>query len=255
VEDEEGSPGKDGHVDWINATYSGADTQARIRSFVTDACAEWGTAWVLLGGDTALVPARRAYAMTCEAGGHPDEDAIACDLYYADLDGTWNADGDAIYGETTDDVDLYPDVFVVGHRSRTRRTRRHSSPNCSSTSGRPSPGGFSTCSSRRDPLSDPYTDSGIALDLIDRESIPARYDPITKLYESLGNESVASVVNSVNAGKSHFLHSGHAWYDVMGCGTGYLYLTEVDALANAHEQPILYSIGCWPARSTSLRTA
>ena len=50
--------------------------------------------------------------MTCEAGGHVDEDAIACDLYYADLDGSWNADGDGIFGEIDDDVDLYPDVFV-----------------------------------------------------------------------------------------------------------------------------------------------
>lgn len=243
-----GVPARTVTVDWINATYSGADTQARIRSFVTDACAEWGTAWVLLGGDTALVPARRAYAMTCEAGGHPDEDAIACDLYYADLDGTWNADGDAIYGETTDDVDLYPDVFVGRASVANAADAQAFVAKLLEYERTPEPGWLLDMLLAAEILwSDPYTDSGIALDLIDRESIPARYDPITKLYESLGNESVASVVNSVNAGKSHFLHSGHAWYDVMGCGTGYLYLTEVDALANAHEQPILYSIGCWPA--------
>jgi len=94
---------------WIDATYPGVDTQERIREFIRDARDTWGAVWFLLGSDTQVIPARRAYAMTCEAGGHPDEDAIGCDLYYADLDGTWNADGDEIYGETEDAVDLYPD--------------------------------------------------------------------------------------------------------------------------------------------------
>jgi len=38
--------------------------------------------------------------------------SIAADLYYSDLDGNWDADGDSIYGERTDNVNLYADVFV-----------------------------------------------------------------------------------------------------------------------------------------------
>ncbi|MFH1866253.1 MAG: C25 family cysteine peptidase, partial [Candidatus Eisenbacteria bacterium] len=95
--------------------------------------------------------------------------------------------------------------------------------------------------------SDPFTDSGIALNRIDRESVPPRYDPITKLYETLGNESGASVIEALNAGPGHFLHSGHAWYTVMGCGDGDLYRWDVVELANGHRQPLVYSIGCWPA--------
>ena len=36
------------------------------------------------------------------------------DLYYGGLDGTWDSDGDGIYGEADEDtdVDLMPEVFV-----------------------------------------------------------------------------------------------------------------------------------------------
>ncbi len=101
-------------VSWINANYpGGSDTAERIRFFLQDAYALWGTTYVLLGGDTEFVPAR--YGRTTYYSG---ED-IPTDLYYSDLDGTWNDDGDDMYGEgykteeqPGDGVDLYPDVFV-----------------------------------------------------------------------------------------------------------------------------------------------
>ncbi|GAH98023.1 unnamed protein product, partial [marine sediment metagenome] len=34
------------------------------------------------------------------------------DLYFSDLDGNWNFDGDEKFGEVEDSLDLYPDVFV-----------------------------------------------------------------------------------------------------------------------------------------------
>lgn len=235
-------------TEWITATYAGPDAQARIRSFIADAHVQWGTSWVLLGGDTGLVPARRAYAMTSEAGGHPDEDAIACDLYFSDLDGTWDADGDATYGETNDEVDLYPDVFV-GRASVTSAAEAQAFVTKLLEYERsPAPGWFLDMLLAGEILwTNPYTDSGIALNVIDHDYLPPRYDPITKLYESLGNESVPAVISALNDGSSHFLHSGHAWYDCMGCGTGYLTRSQVDALTNQHEQPLVYSIGCWPA--------
>jgi hypothetical protein len=243
-----GVPARIVTAEWIAAAYAGPDAQARIRSFITDAHAEWGTSWVLLGGDTGLVPTRRAYAMTCEAGAHPDEDAIACDLYFSDLDGTWDADGDATYGETSDEVDLYPDVFV-GRASVTSAAEAQAFVTKVLEYERtPAPGWFLDMLLAGEILwTNPYTDSGIALDAIDRDYVPPRYDPIAKLYESLGNESVPAVISALNGGKSHFLHSGHAWYDCMGCGTGYLTRSQVDALTNEHEQPLVYSIGCWPA--------
>ncbi|MBD3367827.1 MAG: T9SS type A sorting domain-containing protein [Candidatus Eisenbacteria bacterium] len=233
---------------WIDATYDGADGAERLRNFIIDARATWGTVWFLLGGEPSLVPVRRAYAMTSEAGMHADEDALACDLYLSDLDGDWNADGDDTFGEIEDAIDLYPDVYVG--RASVKNTAQAEA--------------FveKTLRWERDPLSgyqldmlmaaevlwsDPFTDSGIALNWIDNESIPPRYDPITKLYETLGNESGASVTDALNAGPGHFLHSGHAWYTTMGCGDGAIYRWEIYDLTNADEQPLVYSIGCWPA--------
>ncbi|MCK4409231.1 MAG: hypothetical protein KAW67_04055, partial [Candidatus Eisenbacteria sp.] len=235
-------------VTWITATYPGDDTPECIRNFVADAHDAWGTVWFLLGGDTDWVPTRRAYAMTCEAGGHADEDDIGCDMYFADLDGTWNADGDDIYGELTDDVDMYPEVFVGRAPVRTL--------------GEAAAFVEKVVNYESSPLDDfqldmlmaaeilwldPFTDSGIALNRIDRESVPPRYDPIAKLFETLGNESAESVRTALNSGQGHFLHSGHAWYTVMGCGDGYLQRWDIAELTNAGRQPLVYSIGCWPA--------
>ncbi|MFH1502489.1 MAG: C25 family cysteine peptidase [Candidatus Eisenbacteria bacterium] len=243
-----GVPATSVTVDWIETNYEGIDTQARIRSFVTDAYQTWGATWFLLGGDTQVVPARSAYAMTCDAGMHPDEDAIGCDLYYGDLDGTWDLDGDGTYGELADDVDLYPDVFVGRASVRTNEDVQAFVSKVLSYERDPEPGvGLDMLMAAEVLWTDPFTDSGIALNVIDREHVPPRYDPVTKLYETLGNETRVTVIEALNQGCGHFLHSGHAWYTVLGCGDGYMDRADADALTNGLKAPVAYSIGCWPA--------
>ncbi len=47
--------------EWIAAHYpNGADPAEQLRFFLTDAYQNWGTMWVLLGGDTDVVPTRFA---------------------------------------------------------------------------------------------------------------------------------------------------------------------------------------------------
>ncbi|HET7225773.1 MAG TPA: C25 family cysteine peptidase [Candidatus Eisenbacteria bacterium] len=101
-------------MSFIHANYPfGADDAERVRMFIRDAYTRWGTKWVLLGGDTDVIPVR--LASTSFYGG----DQIATDLYYSCLDGNWNADGDSLYGEgyasssdPGDNVDLLPEVYV-----------------------------------------------------------------------------------------------------------------------------------------------
>jgi hypothetical protein len=95
-------------VSWIYNNYCGADNQMKIRNFIIDKYTNNGTQYVLLGGDTGVVPYRGFYVST---GGYTDTD-MAADMYYAHLDGTHNADGDSRYGETNDNVDFYADVAV-----------------------------------------------------------------------------------------------------------------------------------------------
>jgi hypothetical protein len=99
-------------VGTINFNYTGSDLQDKIRNFIKDAYLNWETEYVLLAGDDQIIPHRGLYADA--GGGYADSD-IASDLYYGALDGTWNDDSDAYWGEP-DEADLIPEV-VVGRAS------------------------------------------------------------------------------------------------------------------------------------------
>ena len=98
----------------IQAEYPGGrDDAERVRMFLQDAHAQWGTHWVLLGGLPPFLPARRVHT-TFFTGGTD----FVSDLYFGALHGTWDADGDGIFGEGIsasgpgDSVDLHVDVYV-----------------------------------------------------------------------------------------------------------------------------------------------
>ncbi len=105
-------------LDTIYANYTGNDNAEKIRNFIKDMNANYGTMYFLLGGQCdyengeEIVPRRNAFVFQSNAGYYTDEDTIITDLYFADLDGTWDGDGDGTYGETSDNVDMYPDVYV-----------------------------------------------------------------------------------------------------------------------------------------------
>jgi len=92
---------------WIYNNYTGVDNQDRIRNFIIDKYTNNGTKYVLLGGDTGVVPYRGFYVST---GGYTDSD-MAADMYYGHLDGNWNNDGDSRYGEPGEQ-DWYAEVAV-----------------------------------------------------------------------------------------------------------------------------------------------
>lgn len=98
-------------LDSIESCQSGIDTQEKIRNFLIQAYPE-GILWVLLGGDREIIPFRYAYHANTSSS-IPITNLQLCDLYYADLDGEWDKDGDGIYGEPVDDSpDLYPELFI-----------------------------------------------------------------------------------------------------------------------------------------------
>ena len=104
------------NISWINSNYSGYDLAEKVRNFIIDAHDDWSTIYVLLGGsgdyETSgqnIVPTRKAYYTY--AGG-PDGDSLPSDLYYGDLDGDWDFNGNHVYGQLSDSVDMYADVHV-----------------------------------------------------------------------------------------------------------------------------------------------
>jgi Peptidase family C25 len=97
----------------ITNQFAGVDSAERLRNFIRYAYTTWGVQYVLLGGDFKVVPTRGVYAYCSGV----TETALPSDLYFACLDGSWNHDGDGLWGEPTDgetggDVDLLAEVCV-----------------------------------------------------------------------------------------------------------------------------------------------
>lgn len=232
---------------YADPAYSGADAAAEIRNCITKARADRGLTWVLLGGDTNAVPARNAYDFIYNQG-------IPCDLYYADLDGTWNDDGDARWGEQGQDgIDMYSDVYVgrapVENASEAaafvEKTLLYE-------------GGLEDVPDDYEldmlflgeimwDAPSPYTDGGDALDILDNEYVPPRFDPIMKLYESTGNLSASAASSALSGGYGIVFHEGHANIGVASVGPDALTIPHLDALDNAPRAGLWYSVGCWSA--------
>jgi hypothetical protein len=93
-------------TDWIYANYAGYDNPEQIRNFLKDYYLTEGLIYAVLGGDVALVPERDVY------NNQYSPNWLASDYYYSDLDGDWDGDGDHTYGELSDGVDGYFDIYV-----------------------------------------------------------------------------------------------------------------------------------------------
>jgi hypothetical protein len=91
--------------DYYNATPLFNDTQAHIREFCRDAYEDWGTRYVLIAGDADTMPARQLY--------YAYEGNVDSDLYWSNLDNTFNADHDNQWGEEGDNgFDPYSELFI-----------------------------------------------------------------------------------------------------------------------------------------------
>jgi len=105
----------------IDPGYPASPDPELLRAYIRDAYQNSGITYVLLGGDKNTVPVRGVHGhvegAAAKALGDYTDNNIPCDLYYACLDGTWNFDGDAIWGEPGDgdgggDVDLLAEVYI-----------------------------------------------------------------------------------------------------------------------------------------------
>jgi hypothetical protein len=113
-------------TEWIYANYGGLDDQTKIRNFTIDAYNNWGTDYVLLGGDgdgahvggesgDSIIPARGFWTGLTDDECSPPN--IPADMYYSCLDGDFDYNGNGIYGEPEDgpgggEVDLFAEVYV-----------------------------------------------------------------------------------------------------------------------------------------------
>lgn len=241
---------------------SAADDAERIRLFIRDAYSRWGTKWVLLGGDTDIIPTRQGN--TLFYGG----ESIATDLYFSCVDGNWDADGDSIYGEgyssasdPGDGCDLLPDVYigrapvltVSDAQTFVSKTLRYSKTPL---------GGYEqgwlmfaeVLFPQPWAVGQPTQLDGAELteDLLPlTDQVPAIH--VSRLYENYTDgrwrpgshaETYGTVMDSLNAGYGMALHIGHGYRNVMEVGPGSLVNSDVSSLVNGNKLFNLYAINC-----------
>lgn len=91
------------------------DDAGKLRAYLRNAYYNDGSAkYVLLGGKGNIVPIRYGCGTNYSPSQTVSSDYnIPTDLYYSDLNGSWNVDGDSHYGEPAHDaVDFYPELYV-----------------------------------------------------------------------------------------------------------------------------------------------
>lgn len=98
-------------TNYIDSIFTGNTIQQKIKEAIYDQyeADDQQLEYVLLGGDVDIVPAQMCYI---SASGHTNE--TPCDWYYACLGKmNWDSNGNGIYGEVSDDVNLAPNVAIA----------------------------------------------------------------------------------------------------------------------------------------------
>jgi hypothetical protein len=236
-------------TEWITANYgSGADLQECIRNYLSVLQSDSGLVYVLLGGDVNVVPVRMAFE-------EESDQEIPTDLYYSDLDGSWDANGNGVYGEVDDSLDLVPDVFVGrapvadGVETVTFVDKVLSYETARAN-------GYQVTYLAVAESLDASTSGGEALDLVEESCVPSRFKPVTELYADWGNLNLPSALYGLETGFSLINHIGHGSPDYLGVGNGYhsgsdcLRGHHMSGLRNGDQLSFLHTVGCYVADLT-----
>ncbi len=253
-------------VSFIRQQYPlGADDAERIRLFLRDAYARWGTKWVLLGGDTDVIPERLAFNINFYQPEH-----IAADIYYSCLDGNWNADGDSEYGEgfsdefdTGDQSDLLPEVYV-GRATVSTTLEAQTFVNKTLQYSKTPAGGYENRWLLFAEVLFPQPYNGGAIDLDGAqmaEDVLAFSDQnpgltVKRLYQNYTGpayrpgalpESKAAVMADLNLGYGLALHVGHGYRNSMSVADQSLVNADASGLTNGNKLFNLYATNCTSA--------
>ncbi len=91
----------------VYAESTGATNPEKIRNYLISLYTANTLRHVFLAGDTDVIPTRGLYVVS---GSYTDQN-LPADIYFSSLDGNWNADGDALWGEIGE-ADLIPELAI-----------------------------------------------------------------------------------------------------------------------------------------------
>jgi len=214
-------------TDWVQDNYSCYDLQQEIRAFLTD-CRDEGADYVLIVGDDDKVECRDVDGYNV----YPP-----CDLYFMDINDTapgadlWDSNGNHIWGETGDDVDYHPDLYVgrasVNSTSEADlfvdKVLRYEGQLAWSDYFETAPVELRIGYTTGELFSPEYTGS------VDAEIIsawlPGSDWEEEKCYESTGNNSYQITIDMIDAGPHHVFHASHGSETYMYTSYGSNYTT------------------------------
>jgi hypothetical protein len=188
---------------WIYANYTGRDTQEQIRNYLIDAYQNKGLVYALIVGDSGETTRLSGIRI----GGHGPMNSVA-DLYYSDLNGTWDADNDNTFGELNDGVDYYSDIytgrFSTGVASRLEVMVNRTVAYCTTAP----PGDWQTTALLAGALLWPPHSGAKVCDSISVR-IPSSWT-VTKLYETAAGHP-NNQIDLLNQGVSYCSPNGHGF--------------------------------------------
>ena len=203
----------------IEATYSGVDPQEQLRNAIRGEVTDHGVEMVLLAGDAEVIPYRPFYAAAYSGGWTYAN--IPSDLYYSALDGTWDDNGDGVYGQP-EEADLLPEIGVGRLPISNQTDLANMLHKIMQYQDHPVTGELRNLLLAGEKMWDnPKTWSADFLDLLvgDHEDngytssgIPENY-PIRKLYDHdmIPNEwTVPDLLSQIGQGGTAVYHSGHS---------------------------------------------
>lgn len=215
-------------VESIYDTTEGIDNQDKIRNFIINEYQNNDIMMVLLGGDVALIPYRGFYCDVLSGGSHQTDYNIPADLYYAALDGTWDDNGNGIWGEIGED-DLLPEIGIARFPFNNKEQLNNMMNKTIMYQQVPVRGEFRNVILAGESLYDyPRTLGSDYLELLvgnhddngySTVGIPEDYN-FTRLYHEDGNWSPALLADAINSGTGYVHHAGHANADYVAGWNG-----------------------------------
>ncbi len=217
-----GMPAEIVTTDYIYANYSGGDNPDKIRNFVIDANATWGTIYFLIGGDSSKVP----YDVKRIEG-----DDIPNDTYLADFDDDWKIE--TYVGRAS--VDTTTEITTFINKSLDYMV----SP----------PSGFGEEVFFMGFDSDSSTQGEKLFNYVIDHWLPAWVD-LDKEYDSEAGGHESDVKAYINSGQNISGHDDHCNWNSLGVGSyrhgTSLSISECQAFSNGDRQLIMMSVGCYP---------
>jgi hypothetical protein len=230
------------NVSDILTTYSGKDNQDKIRNCIIDYFKNKGCIYVALGGKNSIVPYRACYV-------NVDPYLVPTEMYYADLDGTWDDNNNSQYGEPGDGQDYYYDVWIgrlpVTNASEvTTVTGKTFTYEGSSLASVQNPWDYMNKMCLMAGYLDAQTDGGLTKDYIDDNYIGPWWN-ITKNYARTNNMTRSDCLASLNSGMNVVNHIMHANSTILGTQDSGMTSSDLYNLTNKPRFTTMYSLGCY----------